>query len=98
MAVVGCWIIWGTHLSVQWLLAGELIFQLVFDIMERSRLPLGAEVPAFNTATEILERQFSGQQDMIYAVIMQGHNFHLGVGGNVTSKSIFFCLSHWFIL
>lgn len=42
---------WGylRHLSVQRLLAGQLILQLVFDIMERSRLPLGAEVPAFHT-------------------------------------------------
>lgn len=37
------------YLSVQGLLAGQLIFQLVFDIMERSRLPLGTEVPACNT-------------------------------------------------
>lgn len=34
---------------MQRLLAGQLILQLVFDIMERSRLPLGAEVPAIHT-------------------------------------------------
>lgn len=34
------------HLSVQRLLAGQLVLQLVFDIMEGGRLPLGAEVPA----------------------------------------------------
>lgn len=50
LTVVGCWIIWDTpHLSVQWFLAGQLVLQFVFDIVEGSRLPLGAEVPAFNS-------------------------------------------------
>lgn len=35
-----------THLSVQRLFAGEFILQLVLNVVERCRLPLGAQVPA----------------------------------------------------
>ncbi len=62
--IIGCWFVWDTsYLPVQWFLAGQLIFQLVFDIMERSRLPLGAEVPAFNTKPP------SHHYNMIYVII-----------------------------
>lgn len=34
------------YLSVERLFAGQLVLQLVFDVVERRRLPLGAQVPA----------------------------------------------------
>lgn len=49
-AADGYWSVWDKlYLSVQGLLACQLIFQLVFDVMERSRLPLGTEIPTCNT-------------------------------------------------
>lgn len=34
-----------SYLSVEGLLTGQLVFQFIFDIVERRRLPLGAQVP-----------------------------------------------------
>lgn len=49
-AADGYWSIWDKlYLSVQGLLACQLIFQLVFDVVERGRLPLGTEIPTCNT-------------------------------------------------
>lgn len=40
-----------SHLSVERLLAGQLVFQFIFYVVERRRLPLGTQVPANQNKT-----------------------------------------------
>lgn len=69
----------GSHLSVERLFAGQLVLQFIFYVVERRRLPLGAEVPADKRSSE--QRRTVSERSWTH----RGGGVGGGRGGRITN-------------